>query len=158
MSSALRQVVWLSLLLIWLPACSATNSPTATEVLNHGQCRGVAAGVSLVATGDLSRIRGGLLSISPPPPVPATPGSLLIAISRGPQPTPGYALSLSEVVTNGAVAVIHLQWGQPAPGTVQAQVMTHPCVVVEIPSANLRELRAVDQAGNEIGSIKLPGG
>ncbi|MEE8243469.1 MAG: protease complex subunit PrcB family protein, partial [Pseudomonadales bacterium] len=60
---------------------------------------------------------------------------------------PGYAFRLTSVQTIGTSAVIEVEWLEPSPDAVLAQVMTHPCLVVGIESAGYDTLTVSDQNG-----------
>jgi hypothetical protein len=85
----------------------------------------------------------------PAPPAPAVDfsreGGLLLAM--GSRSTAGYALSLAEesaIVRNG-VLTVRVDWHEPPPGALLAQVMTSPCLLVKVPEATFDRVRAVDR-------------
>jgi hypothetical protein len=126
------------------------------EVLNYGRCEGLRASVSLVRYEDLGRIRGGALV------EPAEPGSIdvdssvaLVALSRGPQPTPGYGFTLLGATRSGYDAELTVRWIEPPPDAALAQVITKPCLVVGLPRTGITRITAIDQAGQPIGEVDL---
>jgi hypothetical protein len=146
----------------------ADSSVEAVTVLNYNQCKGLEAGLTRVDYAAVAGIRGStLLSMTEPErsrpedaDQPGTPpGSrddlLLVAISRGRQPTPGYTLALEGARRQDGTAVVSLRWETPESGAVLAQMMTHPCLVVSLPGTGLTRVEAVDQSGSSLGSLDL---
>lgn len=83
-----------------------------------------------------------------PPPASAVDfsreGVLLIAM--GQRPTAGYGLSLSDTVTfEDGVLTVWVDWREPPPGARQAQVVTNPCLLVQLPSVAFTRVRVVDR-------------
>ena len=153
---ALRRQWPLALLAFGMAGCAGPTPIEAVAVLQHGQCQSVDAGVTRVDYADLARIRGSnLLSLSKPDGEETT-DLLLVAISRGQQPTPGYALSLDSALAEGTTALIQVIWDSPPSDAVLAQVITHPCLVVGLPSASFSKVRVVDQDHDELGRLSLP--
>ncbi len=163
-------------LLILTTACAGDAGIEATTVLSYNQCRGLAQGVTEVSYARIAAIRGGrLLQMTPgaspgadteqssagdTPPATAASGAgdqdaLLLAISRGTQPTPGYSLTLDGAHRRDRTAVVSVQWHVPAPGAVLAQMVTDPCLVVALPRADFQRVEAVDQNGELIGRLAL---
>lgn len=146
----------LAVLAIAAVGCAQNASLEATTVLNYNQCQGLEAGLTLVDYESVAGIRGGtLLSIT----VPEDPGEggdlLLVAISRGEQPTPGYGLSLEDTQRRDGTAVVTVHWKTPEPGAVLAQMITHPCLVVGLPRNGVARIEAEDQTGTRLGSLDL---
>lgn len=141
-------------------ACAREQPLEALEVLNYGQCAGLEPGLTLVDFGNLAALRGGAFVMPADPPEPTAPAAaantLLVALSRGPQPTPGFGFTLREVTARGTVARIEATWRTPSPDAILAQVMTHPCLVVGLPRGNLRRIEAFDQSGASLGTLELP--
>lgn len=126
------------------------------EVLNYGRCEGLAAGLSLVRYEDLGRIRGGTLveqSEARSSDVDST--VVLVALSRGPQPTPGYGFTLLDATRSADRAELTVRWLEPPPDAVLAQVITKPCLVVALPRTGITRVTAIDQAGQRIGEVEL---
>ncbi len=145
----------LLLLALGAAGCAGPAPLEAVAVLQHGQCQGVDSGVTRVDYADLARIRGSnLLSLSTPD-RGETGNLLLVAISRGEQPTAGYALSLDSASAEGTKALIRVRWDSPSADAVLAQVITHPCLVVGLPSASFSQLHVVDQDDDELGRLTI---
>lgn len=148
-----------------LLGCADQGQLEAITVLEHDQCAGLKTGLSLTGYPDLARIRGAsLLSMSRPDAdvgADEAAGSgaaaqpILIALSRGPQPTPGYALSLESATLENQTAVLRLRWETPPPDAALAQVITHPCLVIALPGAGFDRVRAIDQLDTPLGSLEL---
>ena len=154
--TALRRQWPLTLLALGMAGCAGPTPIEAVAVLQHGQCQSVDAGVTRVDYADLARIRGSnLLSLSKPEGEETT-DLLLVAISRGQQPTAGYALSLDSAFAEGTTALIRVIWDSPPADAVLAQVITHPCLVVGLPSASFSKVRVVDQDLDELGRLSPP--
>mgnify|MGYP001825925314 FL=1 len=80
----------------------------------------------------------------------------MVSISLGQQPTAGYALSLDSAFAEGTTALIRVIWDSPPADAVLAQVITHPCLVVGLPSASFSKVRVVDQDLDELGRLSPP--
>lgn len=143
--------------------CAGGPSIAVQTVLNYDQCQGIEAGLTQVDIGDVAGIRGStLLRMSEPERATGTGGDgtdepLLIAISRGHQPTPGYRLTLEGAERRDTTALIRVTWESPASGAVLPQVMTHPCLVVSLDAGPWQQVEAVDQSGRKVGSLTLTG-
>ena len=136
----------------------ATGEPLgAAEVLNHRSCKGIAAGITTVSYDDVASLRGSrLIGATDEPTQSEAPADLLlVAISKGDQPTPGYEFALQDAHLDGATAVISLEWKTPAPNAVLPQVITHPCIVVGLARERLSSVRVVDADGQLIGQLDL---
>lgn len=150
-----------ALLTMVLGGCAGREPLAVTEVLNLGSCQVMRPGVNRVDWRRLAEIRGSrLLGMESAPEAPSSELAL-VAISRGTQPTPGYAFALNRAwidrpSQNGtAVGVLELDWITPAPDAVLAQVVTHPCIVVGVDAGAVAGLRAVLSDGTEIGALDL---
>ena len=126
----------IALLASVLAFCTSCGGPSinVTEVLNHGLCKSLPQGISRVEFANLAKIRGTkLLNPAGESSADTTTAPLrdviLVAVSNGPQPTPGYGFELQSV--DGLL----YHWLKPAPDAVMAQMVTSPCSVVQIQSA-----------------------
>jgi len=143
--------------------CAGGPGMEATTVLAYDQCQGIDTGLTRVSYEDVAGIRGSTLlnmtrseaQESAAAPDEAGSAALLVAISRGRQPTPGYSLTLEDAQRVADKAVLTVRWQTPESGAVLAQVMTHPCLVVGLPEQGITEVQAVDQYGDSIGSLAL---
>jgi hypothetical protein len=81
---------------------------------------------------------------------------LLVALSKGTQPTAGYGFALLSATRRGSVAQLTVDWREPASGAAQGRRPTHPCLVVGLPRAGLTRVEAIDRTGSPIGGLDLP--
>jgi hypothetical protein len=128
----------------------------ASQVFSLDYCTGVTAGVRVLQAADLSTIHGGALAL--PPGLPESAATLVV-ISRGDQPTPGYGFTLTDVQDNEPVqgtARVTVTWRTPPRDAILPQVVTHPCLVVALPTGTLRRIEVIDQHGAIVGSVDLP--
>ncbi|HEX7035115.1 MAG TPA: protease complex subunit PrcB family protein [Pseudomonadales bacterium] len=138
--------------------CADEAAIEATTVLEYNRCQGVNPGLTRVDYAAVAGIRGGtLLGMTDREGNEAAPDDdvLLVAISRGRQPTPGYGFTLERAYRDGATAVVRVRWETPEPGAVLPQTLTHPCLVVALPHDAFQRVEAVDQRGEGIGSLEL---
>ena len=143
-----------------LTGCAAGASLDARTVLNHDQCQGLEPGLTRVDFATLAGIRGSrLLGVTTPEAGPEQEAGardlVLVAISRGTQPTPGYGFSLAGARREYGTAVVDVRWQTPEPGAMLPQVITHPCLVVGLPQDGLTRVTARDQSGKVLGAIDL---
>jgi hypothetical protein len=148
-------LVPLALIACTVAGCAGPAVLDVVEVLNYGHCRNLEPGLTRVDYDDLAGIRGGRL-VGGDLQTPVLPDDvLLVALSRGAQPTPGYGFGLTGVTRRGAVATIRVNWMTPPADAILAQVITDPCLVVAFPGAGLRRVQAEDQHGAVIGRLEL---
>lgn len=142
--------------------CAQPARLEAVTVLQQSQCQGLEAGLSLTTYSGVAGLRGNsLLSANGDADATGTDSGLegqplLVVISKGPQATAGYALALETAVLEGETAILSVRWETPAPDTLQAQVITHPCLVVALPRGPVRRVRAADQSGTPVGELEVP--
>lgn len=142
------------LLALSVSGCSSA-SVAVTEVLNQGNCIALDAGVHAVTLEEVARLKGRRMigSIATPPDKPADT-QRLIAISRGEQPTAGYALEfLAASTTTGDEIEVIVRWHEPPADAVVAQVMTQPCLVLGLPDAATGQVSVSLEDGSSLGSI-----
>lgn len=142
-----------------LAGCDRGLELAATEVLNNTNCKGAKDGLHLVSYADVARLRGStLLSMSAGTQAQDSASDttlLLFAISAGRQPTPGYFFSLKDARLKESAAELQLHWQTPDPDSVQAQVLTYPCIVVGLEAGDFSDVRAVNQYGELLGEIRI---
>ena len=123
-------------------ACSSTPV-NVVEVMHHTQCRNLPTGASTIEFDQLAKIRGGrLLSRQNNTPSTTTTTTSsnaspqgsgpMYVIYNGPQPTAGYRLTLQQVAQEGRTVNIHVQTQPPPAGALVNQVITHPCLVIQL--------------------------
>ena len=74
--------------------------------------------------------------------------SAVLAVFMGQQATAGYGLTLASPhaeIEKGSLRV-RLGWREPGKGRASAQVMTSPCVLLEVPRGNFARIQIMDQA------------
>ena len=71
----------------------------------------------------------------------------VLLLTMGQQRTGGYAIKLAgrELVMEGPVAVVRINWQEPRPGMMVTQALTNPCVFIKVPRGSYHTLRVVDQ-------------
>lgn len=144
--------------LVALSACSST--PAALAVTEHSaqaQCRGISSGLTQVTPQMVQRMQQRQFLNEPSEEknqkTPVAP-ELLVAISHGAQPSPGYRFKLQSATVSDGVAKLNLNWTTPTPGSIQATVMTNPCLVLALPKGAYKRVVAQDQNGL-IGELDL---
>jgi hypothetical protein len=81
----------------------------------------------------------------------------VVRVSMGTRTTGGYAVALAEpaFTREGSTGLLRVTWSEPPKDSMNAQVMTSPCLVVAVPREGLREVRVVDQGGTERGRVEV---
>lgn len=155
MTRPIIPTLMLLLAVITSGGCGRRDLP-ATVVLSHGNCEGAAEGVAEVSFADVAHLRGStLLAMTAPDDGAEEPDLLLVSISRGRQPTPGYALTLEGASLKDRTATLTLGWQTPDPSAVMPQVVTRPCLVVGVERRGIDRVRAVDEKGDMLGELSL---
>ena len=130
------------------------TGPLTAEVLySTNQC-GLAASKPTAVWIDnprsLARIYQGfpVLPSIQPPAVDFTRSGVLL-IGMGQRPTAGYGLSLAEgsPQLKGDTLEIRVNWLEPAPGRLLAQVITTPCLLLKLPAVPFQRLSIIDRTG-----------
>jgi len=82
-------------------------------------------------------------------------GALLI--SMGQQRTGGYGIKLTEapVAVVDKLATVQVHWLEPAPGGIQIQVLTSPCVLIKLPLNDYVHIKVVDQTNALKTEVKI---
>ncbi|WP_425148161.1 protease complex subunit PrcB family protein [Deinococcus sp.] len=131
---------------------SGSNGSTMTPItLGTG---GTPAGIRQLAAGTnattrsfqvvVARDAAGLNTLSalsygnqtPPAALPApSTGNSAVGVFLGGRPTGGYGLSLASAQIVGGVLTLNLNLTAPGPGSITAQVLTSPWVVIEVPGS-----------------------
>jgi hypothetical protein len=160
-----RDLTLLALVTFAMTGCDRGQELAATEVLNNTNCKGAEDGLTKVSYAEVAELRGSTLISMSNSSEATTSGNaagdnasedlLLFALSKGRQPTPGYFFSLTDARLKDQRAILELTWHSPGPDSVQAQVITYPCIVVAVEPGNYREVRAVDQNQELLGEIRI---
>ena len=71
----------------------------------------------------------------------------VLVISMGQQRTGGYGVKLHDetLAVEGNRAIVKILWLEPAPGAIQIQVITSPCLLVKVPLGSYSRIEVVDQ-------------
>ena len=91
-----------------------------------------------------------MLGSSSSQPTPAVDFSQygVLLVSMGQQRTAGYSIGLTkgeELKIASGSAEVRVQWKQPQPGMMLAQVITHPCIFIQVPRGEYQLIRVIDQ-------------
>ena len=148
-------------LLLGLQSCAQPSGsgkknglPLSAEVLrNTAHCGDYVSAPAVIwiqQPEELKRLYAGFPGMQPhtPPSVDfANEGVLLIAM--GQRPTAGYGLGFEpgSVQLVDSTLRITVAWQEPAPGYLQAQVVTHPCVLLKLPIVPFRHIQVLDSDG-----------
>ena len=137
-----------------LTACSAGAAVPLNEVLNYGNCAGLDAGVREVTLDEVARLRGmTMFGGDDAAPVDQQGMPKLIAISKGPQPTAGYAFVLKEGRWAEDTLTIEVEWKKPPADAMTAQMISHPCLVVGLPDPAPQSVVVTTSDNEEIGRL-----
>jgi hypothetical protein len=71
----------------------------------------------------------------------------VLLVSMGQQRTAGYGIRLiaeQELQIASGTAEVRVQWKQPQPGMMLAQVITHPCIFIQVPRGEYQLIRVID--------------
>lgn len=135
--------------------CAAGDPIPAAELLNHPNCTITQAGMQVVSYEEVARLRGSTLLNMTTAQVNSGPDVVLIVISNGRQPTPGYRFDLTDAFTVGGIATLELRWLVPDEDALQPQMITYPCIVIGLERNAFNQVRALDEHGNLLGEVFL---
>ena len=158
-----------------LSACSSAPTPVSMQPSwSAANCNWQKPGVHSVRADQAKRLRTRQLLLEPrapqtdqvhkqtaskqqATPQPSSPAAqnatTTLLVSKGSQPTPGYGFTWIGASADSGNLDIELSWQEPDPNSMRAQVITSPCLVVELPADTYQQVRVMDQYG-EIGSIR----
>lgn len=75
----------------------------------------------------------------------------VLLVTMGQQPTSGYRLNFlpdaHRVILGGQTLQINLAWEQPSADSIQAQVLTQPCLLLQVPRRSFTRVEILDQRG-----------
>lgn len=140
-------------LLLFTSACAGTETVAVKSIHGHGQCGDDTASMRFIEPAQLQRLMGGGTRLKQTWEAAPGPqefdGWRLLLISLGEKPTGGYGLALAGAVAEvqQGTALVPLQLQEPAPGSLQTQQLTRPCLVVGLRPGSYRQ----------VGSTGLPG-
>ena len=167
-----RRHVLIALLATTLPLASCANNGTAKPLpfepavlLARAQCDNPKQEVSARLIEDSAALsatyqqlyRQQLGSAVIPPEIDFSTHVVLL-IEMGEQPTAGYALLPAESPAQQIGDTVHipLLWRAPAPETMVAQVITSPCLLLEIPRGDYARIEILDQENKVRVALSVP--
>ncbi len=76
----------------------------------------------------------------------------LLIVNMGSQPTAGYSLSLLEtsLQVDGDLATVTVSWEVPDDSSIQAQLLTQPCLALAVQQGDYSNIELVDQNQNRL--------
>lgn len=82
----------------------------------------------------------------------------VLAIAMGRKSTAGFSLGLigEQAELLGDTAQIHAQWNEPSKGAIVAQMLTSPCLLIELPIGDYTQILVKDQNDRTRASLILP--
>jgi hypothetical protein len=94
----------------------------------------------------------------PPAPLLEMDAFGFLLIRMGQKPTGGYGLELAqtEARVGADIATVHVKWIRPSARAMVAQVITSPCLLLQIKRGAYQTIKIVDQSGRQRASIALP--
>jgi len=134
-------------------ACSSSRAVELDVVMASGNCQQTHEGVARVTLSDVAKLRGTQLLGGESTDREAGPSPFLIVVAIGEKPTAGYGLAYDGAKLDGRTLIVTVRETAPPPDAMTAQVITHPCLVLEIPEGELDRVRVVDAAGTVIGEL-----
>lgn len=76
----------------------------------------------------------------------------VLLVTMGERPTTGYRLNFlaqqHRVWVRDGTLRVRLAWQTPPPDSQQAQVITHPCLLLRLPERDFTDIRILDQDGS----------
>jgi len=96
-----------------------------------------------------SRMHAGLVEPPAEPKLDFTRDAVLL-LEMGSRPTAGFGLRLAatQLIHDGDLQVVSIEWREPPPGSMAAQVLTSPCLVLALPAAMHGRIEVRDQDGD----------
>jgi hypothetical protein len=93
------------------------------------------------------RLAGDVLGVPGPDPaaLAAGDGETILWVDLGERPTAGHSVGLrgDRATVSGDTLVLAVDYAQPAPDAIVAEVLTRPCLVVRVDDAAMRSVRLV---------------
>lgn len=129
------------------------GSLTTEPLFGDGQCGGLErpAVVWIANPADWRSWYGRITGLRMnPPPAPAVdfPREGVLLIAMGQRSAAGHGLSLSgDATVRDGVLTVRVDWREPPPGYLQAQVMTSPCLLLRLAAAPFTRIRVLDREG-----------
>ena len=145
----------LAAMLALATACSSSRAVELHVVMARGNCQQAHEGVTRVTLPEVAKLRGTQMlgTDAPAPDAGQASAPFLIAIAAGQKPTAGYALSYENATLEQRTLLIEVHETAPAEGAMTAQVVTQPCLVLELPDGEFDAVRVVGDGGRVIGEL-----
>ena len=104
-----------------------------------------------------SLFQGKISSSNPEPATVDFSKNGVLLISMGQQRTGGYSVTLAvdQMQISDGRAKIQVVWNTRKPGTMAIQMLTNPCLMLEVPKGNYSVIDVQDQVGNTRMSISV---
>lgn len=77
-------------------------------------------------------------------------GNIRVVVAGGTQPTPGYDIDFVRVLLEGDELVLHVDQGRPSRSAMVAQMITNPCLIVEVPSDEWQSVKVIGLSGEPL--------
>ena len=89
-------------------------------------------------------------------PVDFTRSGVLL-VSMGQQRTGGYAISLAnqQLHIANSTAIVEVRWQEPKPGMMLTQMLTNPCLFIEVPRGEYKTIEVHDQSQQIRASVEI---
>lgn len=156
--------LWLTVLLAGCASGHVSNPPLPAQVLYNGlRCGDDLAQPAARWIDDRDMLAQRYSAIGSATGKDSVPPALdfkhhgILLISMGSEPTTGYRLNFLHsdwARLHGSTLQVKLTWQSPDPGGQQAQVITHPCLLLQLPNTDFNKIQILDQDG----TVKLTTG
>jgi len=85
--------------------------------------------------------------------------SRALLVSMGQQRTGGYAVNLAkqQLRIDNDAAIVEVQWLEPEPGMMLVQMLSNPCLLIEVPRGEYRKIQVLDQSKHVRASMEVGG-
>jgi hypothetical protein len=135
--------------------CSSSHAVDVPVVMEHGNCQAAPKGIARVSLAEVAKLRGTHMIGLEEPAQSTSASPPLIAISAGERPTAGYRLAVAGPGSiEQGVLILRITESTPPADSMQAQIVTNPCIVVELPAGDYARVRVLDQNGTTLGEIE----
>lgn len=138
--------------------CAADREVPVTVVRGGAQCGGDAAGPSVRRLASAAELQAAFSAeLGAAAPAVDFEGAAVLLVAAGQRPTAGHAVELlsARAPVKDGVALVQVALRGPPAGTMAAQVVTSPCLVVALPRAGLAEVKVVNGEPAVLGGVAL---
>jgi len=150
--------------LLGTAGCACKSAPAEVHsIYTSGQCAGEGRDIALILIADAQEWEHYFASIlaagtmpAPEAPVVDFTRSAVLVIDMGQKPTGGYGVqvSTSDAAIEEGVLQVHVVLQSPAPGTMQTQALTHPCLALNVPAQGYERIEVYDERERLVASVK----